>query len=95
MSRARQCHERCGEADAARVTLPKATAPAPLYHCLLVGAGLRSGRGLHTLVRRQALRVVLPVQRPDAPPRELLDGRVRQHLELAYLDVRIGPASES
>jgi hypothetical protein len=28
MSRARQWHERCGEADAARVTLPEATARA-------------------------------------------------------------------
>jgi hypothetical protein len=27
MSRARQCRERCGEAGAARVTLPEATPP--------------------------------------------------------------------
>ena len=54
MSRARRWHERCGEASAARVTLPGATAPATLLQRHHRSPGRRSGRRLHTLARQRA-----------------------------------------
>jgi hypothetical protein len=60
MSRARLWRERCGEADAARVTLPKATAPSRLLRCYRRSPGRRSGRRLHTLVRRPPRSIKLP-----------------------------------